>query len=289
VIKKQLPLQSAAVFRIENPPSKQWSIGSAAVADHLLRIEYHFAAIQRTRFDIDLLDSPVSIPVNALAPDGVDSVLLDISTMPKRFFLFALKRLMSNAQVRNLVVAYSRPESYPEVSLCENALPPATLPGFAREEAPRDELRIVVSVGFVALSVDELFEQARKSKLDFLFPFPSTVPAFRRNWALFSRLIPSELPPTTQIHRVDGVDAFEVFSRLTEWGKYADLDLLPLGPKPHALGMAMACLRLDGHAQLVYSQPQAYSPMYSVGICREANGEPSVFGYCLKRAGHALF
>lgn len=286
----QASVRSASVFRIENPASKQWTEATPLVADRLLLLQNHLGATPYIRFDVNLWDSPIAAMTSAsLVPDGVESVLLDMSTMPKRFFLYAFKRLMENSAIKNLVVAYSRPESYPEVVLCENALPPSSLPGFAREEASHEDQRIVVSVGFVALSVDELFEQARRSKLDFLFPFPSTVPAFRRNWALFSKLVPSELPKSTQIHQVDGLDAFEVFWRLMAWGKHFDLDLLPLGPKPHALGMAMAALRLNGTAQLIYGQPQAYNPKYSVGISRDAEGRPVVLGYCVKRAGRPLF
>jgi hypothetical protein len=65
--------------------------------------------------------------------------------------------------------------------------------------------------------------------------------------------------------------------------------MLPLGPKPHSLGMAMAHLRLAGHAELIYAQPQAYRPDYSLGIPFDQLGMPDLFAYYLKRDGKELF
>jgi len=85
------------------------------------------------------------------------------------------------------------------------------------------------------------------------------------------------------------MDAFEVFERVKAWGDGHIIDLLPIGPKPHTLGMAMAYLRLNGYAEITYSQPQAYRYNYSRGIAMNSEGKPHILAYCLKLGGRQLF
>ncbi|MPM12853.1 hypothetical protein SDC9_59207 [bioreactor metagenome] len=101
--------------------------------------------------------------------------------------------------------------------------------------------------------------------------------------------MPEDMPRDTEIHRIDGMDAFEVCERLEVYGEDFDLNLVPLGPKPHALGMAMAYMKLGGRAEIIYAQPRAYVSNYSVGISRQENGHPDIVGYCLKWRGRQTF
>lgn len=284
---------SSSVVKIENPPSDAWSDASPIVDASCEALQRMLQAAPLRVIPLQLLD-----PVSRLsAQDGIGvesatSVVLDISTMPKRYFLFALRRLMASTTVKDLVVTYTRAQSYPEVPLCENALPPAALQGFGRIEPQRDRGRLVVGVGFVPLSVSELLERAKRAKLDFIFPFPPASPAYRRNWNLLSMLLPEgDIPRNTEIHRVNALDAFEVFERVISWsqGGALDIDMIPLGPKPHALGMAMAYLRLEGHGELTYSQPQSYGANYSTGVAVDLLGRPSITAYCLKYGGKPTF
>jgi hypothetical protein len=280
---------SSSVFRITNPSSTSWDEAQPKVDANLKVISDLLGDLKSQTFDISLLDSPsFAMSWDALVPTGVQSVVLDVTTMPKRFFLFAVKRLIESNAVQNLVVCYCQALRYPEIPLCGDAMPPGTMQGFARVDNPRDERKLVLGVGYVALSVDELLGST-KSKIDFLFPFPPASPAFRRNWKLLSLLMPQDLPSNTEIYRVDGTDAFEVCSKLVALGKVVDLDLIPLGPKPHALGMAMACIALDGTAEIIYSQPRVYDVNYSSGISRDSDGRANVLGYCLKRNGRRTF
>ncbi len=283
-------IHSSVLLKIENPTSEHWDLGSVLVQDHFQFLVNTLQGPAHSIVEISLLSQPGQrLLPSVLNPDGFESVMLDITTMPKRFFMFAFKQLMNSSSVKNLVVTYGHAREYPETALCMNALPPAALQGYGRVENPERASRMIVGVGYMPLSIEELLEQAKQTKLDFLFPFPPASPAFRRNWALLSMLMPSDIPRSTEIHRVHSMDAFEVSSRVQAWGAHANLDLVPLGPKPHALGMAMAHLRLNGTAEVTYSQPQAYSPYYSKGILRDKLGRPSVTGYFLKRQGRVLY
>jgi hypothetical protein len=290
LVNKGITPSSATVFQIENPPSDFWRDGQPLVLQNLASLQ---ALLQKCRLHVSQVglndDLTPGTDAELLAGAQTGAIMLDITTLPKRYFLFAIKRLMNSAKVKDLVVTYCRAVKYPEIALCKDALPPSYLPGYARVEESDRPARLVVGVGYVALSVEDILERAKHRRLDYVFPFPPASPAFRRNWMLLARLIPIEFPRTTQVHRIDGMDAFEVFERTLAWGTGANLDMLPLGPKPHALGMAMACLRLEGFAELMYAQPQAYRSDYSSGIALDRDGAPEIYAYCLKRDGKWLF
>lgn len=283
-------IASSTLFRITNPPSEHWLTASPKVDASFSLLRNYLAGPNLKIVDIKLLSFATAATANgSLSPINTDSVVLDISTLPKRFSLYSIKKLINDERVSNLLVTYSRAARYPELAMCEDALPPSALQGFARTEPLRGPARMVVGVGYVALSVEEILDKAKHSKLDFVFPYPPASPAFRRNWELLSKLMPEDRPHNTEIHRINGMDAFEVCDRLTIWGRGTDLDILPLGPKPHAVGMAMAYLKLDGHAEIIYSQPQSYIPNYSEGIAIDETGQADVLAYCLKYNGKTTF
>jgi hypothetical protein len=287
---KELSISSSLLIRIKNPPSDEWSKASSRVDENYQLLTNKLQGTPHSTVEAELLGNLGSfIPLNVLNVDNANSVILDITTLPKRFFLFALKLLLSSDSVKNLVVTYARADRYPEASLCEDALPPTALPGFGRVNSVVELPRMIVGVGYMPLSVEDLLDKAKHSKLDFIFPFPPASPAFRRSWGLLSMLMPADFPRNTEIHRIHGMDAFEVFEQVYAWGRDRDLDLIPLGPKPHALGMGMAYLKLGGRAELLYSQPQVYRHDYSSGVAKDIKGSPIIYSYCLKHAGKQLF
>jgi hypothetical protein len=286
----KVKVNSSVLLKIENPQSDQWVDGKRIVEENFGFMRTVLSGAFHTTVETPLLAQPgQTIRLGAINPENFESVILDISTMPKRFFMFAFKQLMNSARVRDLIITYAQAREYPETALCMNALPPAALQGYGRVSSGNGDTRMIVGVGYMPLSVEELLEQAKHTKLDFLFPFPPASPAFRRNWSLLSMLMPDDIPRNTEIHRIHSMDAFEVARRVQAWGTNTCLDLIPLGPKPHALGMAMAHLRLNETAEIIYSQPQAYSPYYSKGIVRDEKDRPKVTGYYLKRKGRPLF
>jgi hypothetical protein len=287
---KNAVISTAVLVRITNPSTEFWTDGAPLVEKNFALLQKNLETIRHQTVDAALLDQPGSrMQPAVLNPESHQSVILDITTLPKRFFLFALKQLLNSPAIKNLVVTYARALEYPEAALCEDALPPAAFQAFGRVSSISEKPRMVVGVGYMPLSVEDLVAQAKLAKLDFIFPFPPASPAFRRNWDLLAMLMPQDFPHNTEIHRVHGMDAFEVYERVRAWGSTRALDLVPLGPKPHALGMALAHMRLDGNAEIMYSQPQSYNPNYSKGIARGEHGEPHIYAYCLKKDGRQLF
>ncbi|HHH9367206.1 hypothetical protein ACM8AQ_23065 [Pseudomonas aeruginosa] len=222
--------------------------------------------------------------ISNVASEPNSSILIDISSLPKRFFLFAIKRLLANQNVKDLVVCYTRPEGYKEGQLTEDAEPPAALPGFSRIESAGGDSTAVISVGYMAFNLAELLEQHRGKSPKFLFPFPPGSPGFRRSWALLHELAPN-LEYQTEIKRIHAMDMFAALDWIRSIGKETahNIDLIPLGPKPHALAMALAFPALGNRAEIIYSQPRLYHPDYSHGILKNPLGKPDITTYCLKR------
>ena len=222
--------------------------------------------------------------LNLELPD-TDSVILDISTLPKRVFLFIAKRLLARKEVKNFVVCYSRAKTYPEGPLTQDSNPIEPIPGYARV-SDGAATSLVVGVGYVAFDINQLIEQVQAVHLHFLFPFPPGSPAFRRNWKLIRQLTP-EAPITLEIQRIHAMDMFAALDWLRQIGADTDnqLDMVALGPKPHSLAMGLASLSVGETSQVMYSQPKIYHPNYSVGVAKDASGQPEIYAYCLRRNG----
>lgn len=224
-----------------------------------------------------------SILTQAL-PDA-ESVMLDISTLPKRVFLFIVKRLLAKNSVKNLLVCYARAGSYPEGALTQDSNPVEALPGYARVSEGAGT-SLVVGVGYVAFDINQLIEQVQAVNLHFMFPFPPGSPAFRRNWGLIRQLTPQASIPL-EIHRIHAMDMFAALDWLKQIGTDAkgELDMVALGPKPHSLAMGLASLSVGEASQVMYAQPKLYHPSYSIGLAKDSNGCPEIYAYCLKRHG----
>ena len=222
------------------------------------------------------------------APGG--SVILDISAMPKRVFAFLLKGLVSDPQVKDVVITYCRPESYPEGPLSEGASAPVSLPGFAREVESHDEVTVIVGVGFISFDLDELLEQRYGKTISFLMPFPPASPSVRRNWKLLKKLHPP-VGLEAQVKRINGMDIFEACRWLTSASNASNgaFDMIPLGPKPHVIAMALAHMKIGERSQITYAQPTIYRPDYSLGIASTTNGKMDMLAYCLRKDGINLF
>lgn len=222
--------------------------------------------------------------INEMASEADVSVMLDISSLPKRVFLFAVKRLMSLPNVKDLVVCYTRPEGYKEGAFTEDAEPPAPLPGFGRINQTSGDSTVIVSVGYMAFNLAELLEQNRGKSAKFIFPFPPGSPGFRRGWKLLHELAPA-LERQVEIKRIHSMDMFAVLDwiRVTCREITHNIDFIPLGPKPHALAMALAFPEFSDRSEIIYSQPRLYHPNYSYGVSRIHKGTPDITAYCLKR------
>lgn len=214
------------------------------------------------------------------------SVMLDITCMPKRAFLFIVKRLLESNAIQDLVVCYTKPQGYKEGQLTEDALPPSAIPGFSRIENSDKEPTTIVSVGYMAFNLGDLLEQQKGKTARFLFPFPPGSPGFRRSWRLLHELSRG-VPIQTEIKRIHSMDMFAALDWLKSvaGSSSGNIDMIPLGPKPHTLAMGLAFPEMGDSAEISYSQPKIYHPEYSQGISRDEVGNAEIYAYCLRRSG----
>lgn len=218
------------------------------------------------------------------------SVVLDISAMPKRYFMFLVNKLMDEPSVRDLVVTYSRPDFYPEGPLAKDHDPISAMSGLMRESDTDGETTTIIGAGFLQFSLTEYMEQANGSDLNVLFPFPPGSPSSRRNWNLLHKMDPN-IEMKAAIRRVHALDFFQALhwiNMVISESLTPNVDLIPLGPKPHCLAMALAYRAYPEKVSVLYAQPHSYRANYSVGVGVDPDGSADIQAYCLKRDGVEL-
>ena len=222
-------------------------------------------------------------------------IVLDISSMPKRWFFPIMRFLSQDPEVRDLIVCYSVAGKYGD-QLSSDPLPLGPLPTFDQPRAEANYDDLVVGVGFAPLGLKDLFE-ADIEKIRYLFPFPPGPPNYFRNWE-FLRSLESEVENRNlrtedrwQVHTFDVPDAFEALCRVTNGGDRT-CALAPLGPKTHSLAMCLFALALERAgrqpAHVYYTQPRRYALDYSVGTA-SYDGAPDIKAYCVKLNGRHLY
>ena len=232
-----------------------------------------------------------------------ENVIVDLSSMPKRFFFPVLALLLQSNRIINLIATYSQPERYGAI-LAEDADEWFPLPMFGGDSVDEDSTpaTLIIGVGYQALNLIDILNHVRfgPDRLKLLFPFPSIPPGFIENWKFVSRiksewskLRGSELPPDAII-RVPTHDASIAFEQLiahSNGGRSSSVVLAPFGPKPISLAMCLfgiARLNEGISTEIGYTQPHIYHPEYSSGVATRS-GVPAVTAYCLRLGGRDLF
>ena len=235
--------------------------------------------------DFDSITEQLNAFLNIASPD----IILDISTMPKRWFFPILKLLIRDDRVQNLVITYASPMHYAE-TLSENPDPIRMFPGFAGDGTTEYD-SVVVGIGFEPLGIPNLFTELRISRIRLIFPFPPGPPAFLRNW-MFVKPIEEMTdtqeigtPDRVSIHLFDCPQVFDALREMTDLGTRTAV-LAPYGPKPMSLAMCLFSLAASNAGKpavpVYYSQPRRYAADYSTGV-RGTNA------YCVKLAGTNLY
>lgn len=196
-------------------------------------------------------------------------LVLDISSMPKRFFCFFLLRLLKSGRYDTIVVTYTQagPRGYSPNHLTSDPLPPDCLPGFA--DALDASTAIAVSIGFETLGLPSLirtFLDAGKD-LKMILPFPPDGRTIARTWSSVRLLVEGHARDLMlqNVAVAAAWDAERVYAILEGWhGDTERMVLAPYGPKPHSLAMTLLAVALD--CGMYYSQPRSYSPDYSTGV-----------------------
>lgn len=229
--------------------------------------------------------------IESFAKLGCDNLVVDITSLPKRFFFPIIRLLRNNtfSTARNIVVTYSIPEKYTTEHLAENFGDWAQLPLF--EGAYRDQkaTHLVIGVGFEALGLLDRVETSEAGRrISFLLPFPAPVKAFQRSWELLRRLQEHQPPNSFSIHRVDVKDVSDAYDRLLSITNHGiiPVDLAPFGPKPMSLAMCLYATAVDCPA--FYTQPTVYHPDYSTGVVKKL-GIPEIYAYAIRLDGVDLY
>lgn len=246
--------------------------------------------------NFNLLDSALLIKrfVLSLVSECGSNIVVDITSLPKRFFFPIIKILLRSSETKNLIVTYSTPESYlpPEQQLASEPEDWAFLPMFQREEAPPAPkcIRVIVGVGFLPLRLPELLKHDyQDAEISLLLPFPPGAPQSQRNWQFVHEIEKTcPLKSNQQIIRVHAYDTPGCFDHLSEiaFSQPERTVFAPFGPKTHSLAM---CLFAEKHnCDVYYTQPKHYHPDYSTGR-KIINGKPETYAYALKLDGRLLY
>lgn len=236
---------------------------------------------------IDLVESYIE---QAMA--SKNSLIIDISTFPKRWFFVLLRLALENRALENILITYTMAESYAPV-LSYNPEVIRTLPTFTSIHR-RDSCDVAfISIGFHSYSIMELFNIERPRALRLLFPFPPGPPGIMKNWQFLERLSKTvredlngqyEAPSHfehTQIGALDVANNFELLRRVTDGGAKTSL-VAPYGPKPVSLAMCLFALAAEAAGKpevpVYYSQPTRYSMDYTSGKMIKG-GRPVIYGY----------
>ncbi|MCX7168083.1 MAG: hypothetical protein NTV11_17660 [Rhodocyclales bacterium] len=215
------------------------------------------------------------------------SLVLDISSFPKRFFFPILRALVTSTNVLNLLVTYTSPASYADdAPLYENIEPWKTLPGFGGVSS-KPELWIV-SVGFLVESLRHYVGGNPEEKMKVLIPFPAPLAALRRTWQSVAELEKGHSDGRFDKYRVDPLDMSAAFDRIDSLAGNPpkNLAFAPFGPKPTSAAMCLYALQRESSVH--YPQPTVYHPEYSTGI---RNNDPTnaVSAYWVKHEGELLY
>lgn len=223
------------------------------------------------------------------------NIVLDISTMPKRWFYAILKILLSDKRAQNVVVTYATPAAYGP-TLAENPSPIVMLPGFAGEGG-QEYNSIIIGIGFEPLGLTNLIKELRLKRIRLLFPFPPGPPGYHRNWMFvkqiedMTRTQSIEPPDRQSVHMLDCPQIFDSLCEMTEGAEISSV-LTPYGPKPMSLAMCLFALAAArARKRLVpvyYAQPKRYASDYSTGV-RTVENIPDVNAYCVKLGGNAIY
>jgi hypothetical protein len=223
------------------------------------------------------------------------SLIVDISSIPKRILFPLLVCACEDKRIRDLIAVYTIPQSYGQV-LSEDAEPWKSLPMFSSVPDAPDSSRLIISVGYQPLNIATMLsDRSYKSPgVVLLFPFPSLPPGFEQNWR-FVRQIEDVVGPlgSDGIQRFYTHDCSMAFDRLlsaTNGGSQGCV-LAPFGPKPCSLAMCLfgaAMRQRSTPIQIGYTQPKVYSPDYSSGVALE-QGEPLSLAYAIRLAGREYY
>jgi hypothetical protein len=221
------------------------------------------------------------------------SLILDITSLPKRFFFALLRDIYLKGSITDLILTYTLPMTYPAAPLAENHDPwDALLPTF-RVVDPDLEAKahrqLLVNLGFVPDGlVAHLENRAEEKQIDLIVPFPAPVSAVQRSWQSLWALASTPYKARFNEYRVGALDMAEAFDLIVSLLP-SDSNLVsfaPFGPKP--ISAAMCIFSVLTSSPVYYAQPKVYRPDYSIGVATHQN-RPKILAYWIKHDGVPLY
>lgn len=273
-------------FNILPPESKIKDTQVQKLRDNLRHLETN-GLKQDQIVSVQLLENVNSFlaPLKEFLDKTNGNLILDISSLPKRFFFPILKRIILHSKVNNLIVTYTTPQKYTTQELSWDPSDWCHIPTFMSTDFRDSKTDLaIISVGFVPLGLPKLLTgKYSDAKVKLLFPHPPGSPNYQRNWE-FVRKIASSYPRLSlnemkRVHALNASDAFDKLCEITRNGDYKSI-LAPYGPKP--ISLAMALFAIDQDVPVYYTQPSYYAPDYSSGFDK-------IYAYWIMNSGDKLY
>lgn len=219
----------------------------------------------------------------------INTVMLDVTTIPKSCYFRFLKWLLEDGlEEKDLLLCYTKPREYGNNELETEPHSPEPLIGDFKY---LNDVLWVPSLGFKPTFTKKIWEKVREMdtatefKIIPLIGFPAYRPDYYDKCLIMHvKKEDAELNESLQNPLLAAADdPFDVYNQIIELVRnnmHKEIILSPLGPKPMAIGLALASI-LENIP--VYSiQAKTYHPEYSVG-----EGPTSV--YWIKRDGEYTF
>jgi hypothetical protein len=233
----------------------------------------------RTGELIRMIDSVVA------GSDG--NIVLDMTSMPKRFFFPVCRLLLRSNDVKSLVVTYATPVRYSHAPLAEDFQEWRALPLFTGSTETPEVL--IVNVGHLVMGLpDQIEHGSPRMDVRLLFPFPNAPESYQLTRQFLRSVEHNLRGAATQIKHVNGMDVSDSFEHICALADQGGKRVLfaPYGPKPTSL--AMCIYATLNESPVFYTQPRVYNPEYSHGI-RTVNGSSQIYAYCLRLEGYDFY
>jgi hypothetical protein len=238
-------------------------------------------------------DEKASESLGKFLEETSGDVIIDISTMPKRWFFPIIKDCIENQAVKNLLVTYTIAKFYSKIQ-GEDPMAWKYFPSFG-QLPERDEIDkiFIISAGYQPLSLLQWISNHESQNIYILFPFPASISGYTRVWD-FVRTVESDCSPEKnnnfKINYVSGFDLpiiYDTISKIIELEKGKEPILIPYGPKP--VSLAFSILSSLQQFPVGYTQPMYYNPYYSRGFEETVNKVPKTISYLIKGNGRMLY
>jgi hypothetical protein len=220
---------------------------------------------------------------------NINTIIVDVTTIPKVCYFPFLKWLIDRGLAdRDLILCYTKPLEYGASEMESEPSSPGLLIG---EFKSGKDIIWIPSLGFKSTFTKTILEKVREidreveKKIMPMIGFPAYRPDYYdKVLVLHVKEGDPELTESLKNPILAAADdPFDVYYKIMEIvDNYDDKDIIlsPVGPKPMAIGLALAAIQRNLPVYAI--QPRTYHPDYSVG-------QGSCSAFWIKRNGEYTF